>query len=97
VDCCVVGDVYQAFIDGVSVGDTSSVQLYGSTNSTGTFTEFLSAGAHTYNIDDLVLAYLGKNDPYGGGTVPTTLSPAGVTDTGTTPSPEPGTLGLLGM
>jgi hypothetical protein len=97
-DCCFVGDVYQAFIDGVSQGFTSIVPLNGPTNSTGTFSEFLTAGLHTYDINDTLLTYLGSADPFGGGTVPTSFSPAGLSDIGTASAvPEPGTFGLLGI
>ena len=99
-DCCLVGDVYQAFVDGRSLGFTKAVPLYGPQYSTGTFTAFLSAGRHTFDIEDQILSYIGYSDPYGGGTVPTVFSPAGVEVTGQAspaPTPEPGTYSLIGM
>jgi len=95
-DLFLVGDVYQAFIDGVSQGFTSTVELGGPTNSTGSFTEYLSAGPHTYDINDVVLSYVGSADPYGGGDVTAEYSPAHVEDIGVL-SPEPGTFVLLGI
>lgn len=97
-DCCLVGDIYQVFVDGESLGFTSAVPFGGPTPSSGTFSLFLSAGVHTYDIDDALLTYIGVADPWGGGVVPSIYSPAGLTDTGTaTASPEPGTCALLGM
>ena len=94
-DCCIVGDVYQAFIDGVSMGFTSPVAIGGPTGSSGSFTEFLFAGAHTYDINDQILSYIGFAGPYGGN-ITADFSPAGLGVTGTA-TPEPGTLALFGI
>lgn len=95
-DCCIVGDVYEAVLDGTSLGTTSAVPLYGSTLSTGTFSLFAGAGSHTLGIADIPLSYIGYADPYGGGTVLSSLSPAGVDVTVTsTPVPEPSSASLL--
>lgn len=95
-DCCLVGDVYQVFVDGASLGFTADVPLDGPTLSAGTFSEFLTAGAHTYDINDQILSYIGFTDPYGGGIVPGIFSPAGLEDIGAVGTPEPATLGMLG-
>jgi hypothetical protein len=96
-DCCLVGDVYQAFVDGHSLGFTSSVPVGGPTLSTGTFSLFLTAGPHTYDINDTLLSSIGFASPFGGGIVPGFYSPAGLTDTGTLEAvPEPTTLLLFG-
>jgi len=95
-DCCIVGDVYQVFIDGVDMGFTSPVPLNGPTPSSGTFTLALTAGAHTYDINDQIISYVGSPDPYGGGDVTANFDPAGLSVTGSA-TPEPATLGLLGL
>jgi hypothetical protein len=96
-DCCLVGDVYQAFVDGVSLGFTAAVPLGGPINSSGVFTEYLTAGAHTFDINDQILSYIGFADPYGGGVVPAIYSPAGLTVQGTMAAvPEPASIFLLG-
>ena len=94
-DCCLVGDVYQVFVDGVSLGFTAAVPLGGPTLSTGVFTDYLTAGAHTYDINDQILSYIGFADPYGGGVVPAIYAPAGLTVQGTM-VPEPASIFLLG-
>lgn len=43
-DCCLVGDVYQAFVDGESLGFTSAVPLGGPDLTSGTFSTYLAAG-----------------------------------------------------
>lgn len=96
IDCCLVGDIYQAFVDGTSLGFTSIVPLGGPTNSTGTFSVELSAGSHTFDVNNTLLTYLNQTDPYGGGTVPGEYSPAGFEAIGTE-TPEPGTFVLLGI
>lgn len=97
-DCCVVGDVYQAFLNGTSVGVTSAVPLDGPTLSSGVFTMSVTSGQSlTFDVSDILQQYIGVADPYGGGIVPSSISPAGfsVMLQETTSVPEPGTLGLL--
>ncbi len=96
-DCCLVGDVYEVVLDGVSLGLTNIVPLGGPTNSTGVFTVTAAAGPHTLGIDDTILSYIGFSDPYGGGVIPSNYSPAGLTVTVTsTTAPEPVSIALLG-
>jgi hypothetical protein len=79
VDVALVGDVYEFFVDGKSLGLTSEVEIGGSTRSYGTFlTECLAAGDHTYDLWDITLSYLGLESPFGGGIVPADYSPAGL-------------------
>lgn len=87
-DCCVVGDVFEVILDGVSLGMTSSEPIGGSTLSTGAWTLSLLAGSHTYDITDITLQYLGYASPFGGGTVDPGFSPAGLEVIGET-VPEP--------
>ena len=96
-DCCLVGDVYQAFVDGASVGFTSAVPIGGPVMSEGAFSVALLAGSHTYDVNDQLLSYIGFSDPHGGGIVGQTYSPAGVTAIGTATAPEPATVLLLGL
>jgi hypothetical protein len=102
-DCCRVGDVYEAFVNGVQVGETSPVQLDGPTNSAGTFTAAVSAGTNTFDIEDVLLSYIGAQAPFGPPStlVGTSFSPAGLSvvlsETASAPAtPEPATLGLMG-
>ncbi|HXC91662.1 MAG TPA: PEP-CTERM sorting domain-containing protein [Stellaceae bacterium] len=101
-DCCLVGDRYQVFLDGVSLGFTSPEPVSGPTLSTGTFTAPLTGGAsYTFNVNDQLLSYLGHPWLFGG-TAGTSFSPAAfyltLVDVQPTPipTPEPGPLGLLG-
>jgi hypothetical protein len=96
-DGFLVGDVYEAVLDGTSLGITKEVPLGGPTLSTGVFTASAGAGPHTLGIDDTLLSYIGFSDPYGGGIVPSNYTPAGlyVTVTSTT-VPEPASMALLG-
>ena len=80
-DIGLLGDVYQAVVDGTQIGETSHVTLPGTFQfcsstgvvcSSGSFTRSLAAGTHTLGIEDLLLSYegTGKN-PFGGaGTLP---------------------------
>lgn len=99
-DCCQVGDRYQAFLNGASLGFTSAEPIGGPNLSTGTFTPFVPAGANTFDINDQILSYIGFSSPYGGGVVPSTYTPAGLTVTLVEKTlevvPEPASLGLLG-
>jgi hypothetical protein len=94
-DCCLVGDVYQTFVDGKSLGLTSLVPIGGPTNSSGTFDFILSAaGAHTFDINDQILSYIGSDSPYGGGVVGSIYTPAGLTVT-IQSAPEPTTWAMM--
>jgi hypothetical protein len=96
-DCCIVGDVYQAFLDGVSLGFTSPEAVDGSTPSSGTFTAPVIGGtSHTFDINDQILSYIGSPWLYGG-TAGTSFTPAGlfVTLVDVQQTPEPASLGLL--
>ena len=96
-DCCLVGDVYEVVLDGASLGLTAIVPLNGPTNSTGVFTVTgVAAGPHTLGIDDTILSYIGFSDPYGGGVVPGSYTPAGLSITVTSTVPEPVSIALLG-
>lgn len=96
------GDVYQAFVNGNSLGFTTPVPLFGSNFSTGTFTTPVAAGTNNFDINDQLLSYIGLQAPYG---PPDTTVPPGFTPNSVTitlaeelPSavPEPGSLALLG-
>lgn len=99
------GDVYQAFVDGASLGFTSGVKLFGTQFSTGTFMTPVTAGPNTFNINDQVLSYLGFPGPYGSAfpapdnTVPASFSPSSVTiilaEELPSAVPEPRSLALL--
>jgi hypothetical protein len=98
------GDVYQAFVDGTSLGLTSAVPVAvpGTMFTSGTFTTSVPAGVNNFDINDQILSYLGFQGPYGppNTTVPFSFSPNGVTVTlaEELPSavPEPGALTLFG-
>lgn len=101
------GDVYQAFVDGHSLGFTKAVplDLAGTNLSTGTFTTHVSAGPNTFDLNDQLLSYIGFASPYGsippGELVPGSYTPGSVSVTlseqqSTIPTPEPGTLAVVG-
>jgi PEP-CTERM motif len=104
------GDVYQAFVDGNSLGFTPQVPL-GMHLSVGTFTTPVSMGVNNFDVNDQLLSYIGSPPPFGSTvasltTVPQSFSPSGVliTLTEELPSavPEPRSLatlagGLLGL
>ena len=79
------GDVYQAFVNGNSLGLTSivPVALPGTSFTSGTFTTSIPAGLNTFDINDQILSYIGFQAPYGPAntTVPASFSPNGVTVT----------------
>jgi hypothetical protein len=99
-DCCLVGDVYQAFVNGASLGFTSPALIGSGPLSSGVFTVGISAGTNTFDINDQILSYLGVIGPYDSiNVVPTSYSPAGLTvDLSVTsaPGPVPGA-GLAGF
>ncbi|MGH7047727.1 MAG: PEP-CTERM sorting domain-containing protein [Stellaceae bacterium] len=76
------GHVFQAFVDGASVGTTSivPVAIPGTDFTSGTFTADIPAGPNTFDINDQLLAYIGSQAPYGPTmtTVPASFSPVGV-------------------
>ncbi len=53
------GDVYQAFVDGHSLGFTAGVPLFGTQFSSGTFTTPVPQGLHNFDINDQIFSYLG--------------------------------------
>jgi hypothetical protein len=76
------GDVYQAFVDGNSLGFTPEVPLFGPA-SVGTFTTPVSAGPNNFDINDVILSYINSPPPFGSAmstvtTVPGSFSPGGV-------------------
>ena len=76
------GDVYQAFVDGNSLGFTPQVPLFGP-DSVGTFTTPVSAGPNNFDINDQILSYIGAPPPFGSAlstvtTVPGSFSQGGV-------------------
>jgi hypothetical protein len=96
------GDVYQAFVDGHSLGFTTPVPLFGTQFTSGTFTTPVSQGLNNFDINDQVFSYLGFQAPYGPAntTVPASFSPSGVTvilaEELPSAVPEPGSLALFG-
>ncbi|HTV45947.1 MAG TPA: PEP-CTERM sorting domain-containing protein [Stellaceae bacterium] len=76
------GHVFQAFVDGNSVGTTSivPVSVTGTDFTSGTFTAEIPAGPNTFDINDQLLAYIGAQAPYGppSTTVPASFSPVGI-------------------
>jgi hypothetical protein len=99
------GDVYQAFVNGHSLGFTAHVPLDidGTNLSTGTFTTHVLAGPNTFDLNDQLLSYLGTSSPYGppGEFVPASYTPGSVSVTlteqpGTVTTPEPGVLAVAG-
>ncbi len=100
-----VGDVYQAFVDGNSLGLTPEVPIGGPNPSIGTFTTPISAGLNTFDINDQLLSYIGSPPPYGSDDPTVTVVPASFSPSGVTvilaeelPSavPEPSSLALFG-
>lgn len=76
------GDVYQAFVDGNSLGFTPEVPLFGPA-SVGTFTTSVSAGPNNFDVNDVILSYIGAPPPFGSAvstvtTVPGSFSPGAV-------------------
>lgn len=83
------GDVYEAILDGVSIGWTSAAVLYVGPTSTRTWSLTLTAGTHTLELWDIVLSYDGQTSPFGGGPVDAAAgqSPAAVYYDLTFPTP----------
>ena len=89
-DCCLTGDYYSLYVDGVLAGTSPAVPVGGGTLSTGSFDLVLSAGTHIITwIDELLTS----------SSYPAGYSPAGATVTFSafTAVPEPSSLLLLGM
>lgn len=95
-DCCLIGDVYQLILDGLAKGITPPEPIGGSTLSVGDFYVTVAGGAHSLNVWDIVLSYLGFASPYGGGIVGTEYSPAGLEIRVAQVVPEPSSMLLLG-
>jgi hypothetical protein len=96
-DRALVGDVYQAFLDGLSLGFTSFEPIGGSTLSSGTFSASISLGSHTFDITDITSNFIGGPSPFGGGIVPSFFSVASLTvELSAVPGPIAGA-GLPGL
>lgn len=103
------GDVYQAFVNGTSLGFTTAVPVFSTQFTSGTFTTPVVAGPNNFDINDQVLSYIGFQAPNGppDTTVPASFSPNGVTivlaeELPSAAVPEPRSLwtlatGLLGL
>lgn len=89
-----VGDVFEVFGDGVSLGTTAPVAVDGPVNSIGTFALAVGAGAHTVDIWNFVLSFAGGTSPFGG-TVDDTFSPSDAAVTIAFDVPEPASAVLL--
>lgn len=99
------GDVYQAFVNGASLGFTSPVPINpdGTFLSSGTFTTPVPAGPNTFDINDQILSYIGFPSPYPPGNtgpaVPASYNPAGflvtLSEEPFEAVPEPGVFALL--
>jgi hypothetical protein len=87
-----VGDVYEVFLQTISLGLTSSVNIGDPTASSGSWTNSLVAADYHYDIADVILSYMGGSSPYGTGTVTSGFSPGTlhVTITEACPVGEPG-------
>ena len=81
------GDVYQVFLNGTSLGQTSDAVLDIETTPTAAFSSgswsIPLTGTNTFNVADVLMQYIGATDPYGvaagntvGSTVPSSVSPA---------------------
>ena len=87
-DIGAVGDVFEVFGDGVSLGTTTPAAVGGPANSTGTFAFAIGAGTHTVDIWNFVLSFAGGPSPYGGA-VDDTFSPSDLAVTIAFEVPEP--------
>ncbi len=54
-DCCLTGDYYATWVDGVYLGTTPYVPIGGPTYSSGEFYDVLTAGSHNLQIQDQTL------------------------------------------
>jgi hypothetical protein len=99
------GDVYQAFVNGASLGFTSPVPINpdGTFLSSGTFTVPIPAGPNNFDINDQILSYIGFPSPYPPGNtgpaVPASYNPAGflvtLSEEPFEAVPEPGVFALF--
>jgi hypothetical protein len=93
VDCCIVGDNYEVYVDSQLIGTTPEEPLNGSTSSQGTFSTVLAAGSHLITVRDPGgVAYYQQGATYmipAGYSVNITTQPAGFTD-----CPSSGSLGI---
>jgi PEP-CTERM motif len=107
-DAFLFGDVYQVFVNGVSLGDTSDAELgppdgTGSgPNSSGSWSFAVAAGdVTTIDVADILMQYFDTLDPYGGGTANSlNYTPAGLMigfELVGTAAPEPASIALLGV
>ena len=77
VDCCIVGDNYEVYVDSTLIGTTPPEPLYGPVYSQGTFTVTLTPGAYLIQIRDPgAISYYQQGDIF--------MIPAGYTVTITT-------------
>jgi hypothetical protein len=90
-DCCITGDYYKTWVDGVVVGTTPIVAVEGPTLSSGTFSALVTAGANTLQVQDL-LTLPGGIFPDG-----TPVLPAGFSYSIATPEPSTWAMMLLGF
>jgi hypothetical protein len=72
-DCCIVGDYYKTWVDGVDVGTTPIVVVEGPTYSSGTFAAAVTAGVNTLQVQDLLMLPNG-NFPDGSPVLPAGFS-----------------------
>jgi hypothetical protein len=90
-DCCLTGDYYSIYVDGVLAGTTPAAPVGGSTLSAGSFDLMLSAGTHIVTwIDELLTS---SSYPAGYSPADATVSFSAFTAT----VPEPSSLLLLAM
>ena len=57
-DCCIVGDYYATYVDGVYLGTTPFVPINGSPLSSATFETTLTGGLHNFQLQDQILSIL---------------------------------------
>ena len=69
--------MFETVLDGTAIGTTSRVPVGGASTGAGTFILSIAAGAHTVDLWDYILSYIGGESPYGGA-VDDTFSPADV-------------------
>ena len=57
-DCCITGDYYETWLNGVSIGTTPFVPVGGPDYSTGTFAGSVAAGTNFVQLQDQILTQL---------------------------------------
>jgi PEP-CTERM motif len=90
-DCCITGDYYKTWVDGVVVGTTPIVPVEGPTLSSGTFSALVTAGTDTLQVQDLLSLTL-TTFPNGA-----SVLPAGFSYSIATPEPSTWAMMLLGF